>query len=119
MWNSSVSQAFDNDPTLKDILAATYTSSRRSNYAIVNGTDKTFIPVGEELLQQGFNLLLIGNDKNTLESIKEDLEDSLTHDEGEDAPKLTIEFICIKQDDWCKQDTKKSIEDTINYLDFP
>jgi len=73
MWSSSISNAFDNDPTLKDILAGTYTSSRRSNYAVLNGADKTILPIAEELIQQGFNIFMIGNDSKVLERVKEDL----------------------------------------------
>lgn len=120
MWSSSASQAFENDPTLKDILAATYTSSRRSNYAIVNGTDKSIMTIWEELLDQGFNLLLIGNNNDTLEQVKEELMDHIVPDnDQEEAAHLTIEHICILSDDWTKPDTKKSIENTINDLDFP
>jgi hypothetical protein len=119
MWSSTASQAFENDPTLKDILAATYTSSRRINYAVFNGVDKTVIPMAEELLQQSFNLLLIGNDKTTLEQVKEELIDGITpENDDEQAPNLTVDFIWVTSDDWAKPDTHKSIEDTINDLDY-
>ena len=94
MWNSSASQAFENDPTLKDILAATYTSSRRRNYAVINGADNSILTMAEELLQQGLNLLLIGNDSTRLEQLKDDLMDTITSDhDQEQAPHLSIEFI--------------------------
>ena len=122
MWNSSASQAFENDPTLKDILAATYTSSRRINYAVCNGVDMSTLTILEELLQQSFNLLLIGDDSKVLEQVKAELLDSIApenEDEAEQAPNLTIDYICIASGDWVKPDTHKSIEDTINDLDFP
>ena len=50
MWSSRISNAFDNDSTLKDILAATYTSSTRRNYAVINGADKSILLVGKELI---------------------------------------------------------------------
>lgn len=115
MWTSSVSNAFDNDPTLKDILAATYTSSRRSNYAVINGVDRGIIPIAEELIQQGFNILMIGNDTNILEQVKDDLIDTAKDYEVN----LTIEFMRVEQSDWTKKDVIKAIENQINDLDFP
>ena len=52
MWSSRISNAFDNDSALKDILIPTYISSTRKNYAVINGTDKSILPVGEELIQK-------------------------------------------------------------------
>lgn len=115
MWSSSVSQAFDNDPTLKDILASTYTSSRRRNFAVVNGADKSLMPLLEELIQQSFNLLLIGNDEATLEYLKDEWKDILDENELN----LTTQFIIVKQDEWQDKDTIAAIDDTINGLDFP
>lgn len=115
MWNSSVSNAFENDPTLKDILAATYTSSRRSNYAVINGADKSVIPIAEELIKQTFNLFMIGNNENTLQHIKDDLSDILTENELN----LNIQYIVVKQDEWSNKDMVKVIESEINSLDFP
>lgn len=115
MWSSSVSQAFDNDPTLRDILASTYTSSRRRNYAIVNGADKSMMPLLEELVQQSLNLLLIGNDEATLEYLKDEIKDILEEKELN----LTTEYIIVKQDEWVNKGTVKAIDETINALDFP
>ena len=115
MWSSSISNAFDNDPTLKDILAATYTSSTRRNYAVINGADKSILPVGEELIQQGFNIFMIGNDTNILDQVKEELSDI----SKENQMNLAIDYIWVLQDDWSKSDTIKSIENVINDLDFP
>lgn len=115
MWSSSVSNTFENDPTLKDILAATYTSSRRSNYAVLNGVDKSIIPVAEELVQQGFNIFMIGNDNDVLEQVKEDLSDIAK----ENDLNLNIQHISVQQADWVKKDTIKVLEDLINDLDFP
>lgn len=115
MWSSSVSQTFENDPTLKDILAATYTSSRRRNYAVINGADKSMLPLLEELVQQSLNLLLIGNDEATLEYLKEELGDILK----EDNLNLVIEYIVVTQEEWSNKDTITAIDDTINGLDFP
>lgn len=115
MWSSSVSNTFENDPTLKDILAATYTSSRRSNYAVLNGVDKSIIPVAEELVQQGFNIFMIGNDNDVLEQVKEDLSDIAKDNELN----LNIQHISVQQADWVKKDTVKVLEDLINDLDFP
>ena len=115
MWSSSVSNAFDNDPTLKDILAATYTSSTRRNYAVLNGVDKSILPVGEELIQQGFNIFMIGSDATVLDQVKEELIDI----SKENQMNLAIDYIWISQEDWSKADTLKSIENVINDLDFP
>ena len=52
MWSNRISNAFDNDSTLKDILTATYTSSTRRNYAVIKGADKSILAVGEELIQK-------------------------------------------------------------------
>ena len=110
-----MSQAFENDPTLKDILAATYTSSRRSNYAILNGADKSILPLAEELVQQSLNIFMIGNDEQVLEQVKEELQDVLNEHELN----LDISFMVVKQEDWNNKDTVKAIENTINDLDFP
>ena len=115
MYSSSVSQTFENDPTLKDILAATYTSSRRSNYAIINGADKSMFPLLEELVQQSFNLLLIGNDKNALEYLKDECQDVLK----EHKLNLVVDYIVVKQEEWSNKDTIQAIDETINSLDFP
>ena len=115
MWNSSVGNAFENDPSLKDILASTYTSSRRSNYAVINGADKSVIPIAEELIKQTFNLFMIGNDENTLEHIKDELSDVLKEHELN----LDIHYIVVKQDEWSNGDVLKVIETEINALDFP
>lgn len=115
MWSSSISNAFNDDPTLKDILAATYTSSRRSNYAVINGADKSILPLAEELVQQGFNIFMIGNDNDVLEMVKEELKDI----SKEHMLNLSIEYMCVHQGDWAKKDTVTVIEDMINDLDYP
>lgn len=91
------------------------TSSRRNNYAVINGADKSIIPVAEELVQQGFNILMIGNDSNILDQVKEELVDAAKDAEMN----LSINYLKVDQNDWTKKDTITSIETQINDLDFP
>ena len=81
MFTSSVQNTFENDPTLKEILAATYTSSRRKNYAVLNGVNRDMTVIAEELLEQGFNLFLIGTSQEDLEKVNYSLREVLEEED--------------------------------------
>jgi hypothetical protein len=115
MFTSSVGNAFDNDPTLKEILAATYTSSRQKNYAVINGASRDMVVVAEELLEQGFNLFLIGKNQDEMERVNMSLRECLE----DKSLSLNIENCLMSQQDWSDKDKIKSLEDSIEQLEFP